>query len=265
LQPEEVGAQLWRSRELWGGHEHPRVEFEWLDACAQFVLTCEEEARSGRLNSQGQRLSWGINPALWAPVRGRSVSLRRLGLRDASQVHELLHAPDFLRSYARSLPITLPEIEDWLRAAQTPRWPVRRVEFVVVCNKSQRVIGLAALADLSVDDRRAELLVGISPNARRGALGSAGIEATCLLLSYAFDSIGLNKLVSYVYDDNPRALENTLHLGFSSEGALKEHVWDNGLNRFLSINVQALMRAEYEASALLRKLRARYLVDRKTS
>lgn len=263
--PEEFGAQLWRSRELWGGREDPRVEFEWLEACAQFVHTCEEEARSGRLSAPVQQLSWGINPALWAPVQGRSVTLRRLGLRDASQVHEVLNAPEFLRSYARSLPTTLPEIEDWLRAAQTPRWPVRRVEFVVVCNNSQRVIGLAALADLSVEDRRAEWLVGISPNARRGALGSAGIEAACLLLSFAFERIGLNKLVSYVYDDNPRALENTLHLGFSREGTLKEHVWDKGLNRFLSINVQALMRAEYESSALLHKLRARYLVDRHTS
>jgi RimJ/RimL family protein N-acetyltransferase len=258
---EQEGAQLWRTRELWLGSEAAHAEFEWLDACAQFVLRTEALSQSGGLLPDVQRMAWGINPALWAPVRGRSVSLRRLGLRDASDVHAMLQEPGFVHLYSRGLPTALPAVEAWLKAAQTPRWPVRRIEFVVVCNSTQQVMGLASLAELSVDDRRAELLVGIRPTAQRKALGSAGIEATSLLLHFAFERIGLNKLMSYVYEDNPHALKNTLHLGFVREGTLSNHVWDKALNRFVSIHVQALLRDGYECSDLLQKLRVRYLKD----
>jgi RimJ/RimL family protein N-acetyltransferase len=261
LPVEQDGAQLWRTRELWNGGEAAHVEFEWLEACAQFVLRSEQRANNSALAPEAQHMVWGLNPALWAPVLGRSVHLRRLGLRDAAHVHAMLQEPEFLHFYSRSLPTTLPAIEAWLKAAQTPRWPVRRIEFVVVCNQTQRVLGLAGLAELAVQDRRAELLVGIRPSAQRHALGSVGIEATSLLLHFAFERIGLNKLMSYVYDDNPHALENTLHLGFLREGTFKDHVWDREANRFLSIHVQALLHSDYQGSALLQKLRARYLRD----
>ena len=256
---EQEGAQLWRTRELWHGSEEAHTELAWLEDCAQFVLCTEQLAQSSCLATDVQHMAWGLNPALWAPVLGRSLSLRRLGLRDARHVHEMLQKPEFVRFYSRGLPTALPAVEGWLKAAQTPRWPVRRIEFVVVCNKTQQVIGLASLAELSVDDRRAELLIGIRPTEKSSALGSAGIEAASLLMHFAFERIGLNKLMSYVYDDNPHALENTLHLGFVREGQLKNHVWDKALNRFLSIHVQALLRDDYEGNALLQKLRARYL------
>lgn len=261
MQVELEGAQLWRTRELWHGGEAVHAEFEWLEACAQFVLRTEALSQSGGLLPEAQRLAWGLNPALWAPVRGRSVSLRRLGLRDARDVQAMLQEPDFVHFYSRGLPTALPAVEAWLKAAQTPRWPVRRIEFVVVCNNTQQVMGLASLAELSVDDRRAELLVGIRPTAQRKALGSVGIEATSLLLHFAFERIGLNKLMSYVYEDNPHALKSTLHLGFEREGIFKNHVWDKALNRFVSVHVQALLRADYEGRDLLQKLRARYLKD----
>lgn len=261
MQVEQEGTQLWHTRELWHGGEAAHAEFKWLEACAQFVLRTEALSQSGALSTDVQRMAWGINPALWAPVRGRSVSLRRLGLRDTRDVHAMLQEPTFVHLYSRGLPSMLPAVKAWLKAAQTPRWPVRRIEFVVVCNNTQQVMGLASLAELSVDDRRAELLVGIRPSAQHHALGSVGIEATCLLLHFAFERIGLNKLMSYVYEDNPHALESTLHLGFVHEGIFNKHVWDKVLNRFVSIHVQALLRDDYEGSALLQKLRARYLKD----
>ena len=256
---EQEGAQLWSARELWQGSEAAHAEFGWLEACSQFVFRTEQLARNSSLPPEVQRLAWGLNPALWAPVLGRSISLRRLGLRDAKDVHAQMQEPGFVHFYSRGLPTALTLVEAWLKAAQTPRWPVRRIEFVVVCNSTQRVMGLASLAELSVEDRRAELLVGIRPTAKSNALGSVGIEAASLLLHFAFERIGLNKLMSYVYDDNPHALENTLHLGFAREGTFKHHVWDKALNRFLSIHVQALLRDDYEANELLKKLRARYL------
>jgi RimJ/RimL family protein N-acetyltransferase len=187
------------------------------------------------------------------------LTLRRLGAWDTQAVHALLQVPTFVAHYSRGLPTELGQVAQWMRAAQAPRWPVRRIEFAVFCNTSGHLVGLASLADVSVEDRRAEFLVGVNSSLNASSLQSWGIEAAALLLHYAFERLGLAKLTSLVFEDNPRALRSTIGLGFVTEGLLRDHVWDRAGQRYLSVHVQSILRTEYDQSPLLKRLRGRYL------
>lgn len=253
------GEGLWHTREAWSGEESLEVEAAWLQSAADFAACCEEMVSRTDVGPVVRRCAWALNPALWAPVHGGSLMLRRLGARDTQAVHALLQEPTFLAHYSRGLPTELAQVAQWMRAAQAPRWPVRRIEFAVQCNKTGLLVGLASLADVSVEDRRAEFLVGVNPSLIASSLHSWGIEAAALLLYYAFERLGLAKLTSLVFEDNPRALRSTIGLGFVPEGRLRDHVWDRAGQKFFSVHVQSLLRTEYDQSQLLKRLRGRFL------
>ena len=50
-----------------------------------------------------------------------------------------------------------------------------------------------------------------------------------------------NKIISNVFEDNPRSLKSTLHLGFCAEGKLAKHTLDPQTNQYLDITQLGLL------------------------
>lgn len=127
----------------------------------------------------------------------------------------------------------------------------RRIDWVVHRPEGS-CIGLAGIVDIDWANRRGELLVGLpdSPGP------TAALQATACAMRFAFDRFGLEKLVSYVYADNPLAQRNTLHLGFKQEGLLRQHIaTDEGR---LDLFVNGLLRAEWQSNHMLARLGRRW-------
>jgi RimJ/RimL family protein N-acetyltransferase len=97
------------------------------------------------------------------------------------------------------------------------------------------------------------LLIGV-PEPRAGE--SLALKASIAAIAFAFEQLGLDKLVSYVYGDNPVARANTLHLGFQSEGLLRSHLKE-GDSR-LDLHVSGLLRTEFNADSRMQRVRSRW-------
>lgn len=165
------------------------------------------------------------------PCTGKRLALVRM----ASGHREFLTACRKNRKFQHQYHLfqgTSPEaIERDLKEAARSPLEIRKISWVV---ESKGVpVGLAALVDLDIDNARAEILVGL-PEERSFGMG---LEATLLIMEFAFATLGLEKLVSYVYGDNPKSQHNTMHLGFHNEGKLMGHIVDPASKKRLDLMI----------------------------
>jgi len=118
-------------------------------------------------------------------------------------------------------------------------------------------VGLASLSAFDAAQGRAEFLIGLfhKDQIRTGV----ALEASLLVMDQAFNQLGLHKLVSFVYADNPPAQESTLALGFRNEGLLKEHLRKGESGEYLDVYQNCLLRKEFRNNERLARLSRRLL------
>ena len=87
-----------------------------------------------------------------------------------------------------------------------------------ILHAEQRV-GLASLSQIDFTHGRAEFSIGLPGKPPTGVAHLASLMA----IQFAFFRIRLHKLYTYVYEDNPEAVQATLRLGFHQEGWLRDH------------------------------------------
>lgn len=199
--------------------------------------------------------------AFWrAPLVGKRLVLRPYVEQDAPFLHRCFRDADFMVHYHQFLPVgePLPKLSAALHlSARALPWRSRTVDWVIFRQgESEQPIGLANLADLDLYHRRAELLVGIPSGPERHA--GAGLEATLLVMDFAFNHARLNKLTSLVYEGNDLAQHNTLELGFKQEGYRREHlrIADGG---YLGVFENGMTVGDFRANQRLAKLSQRLL------
>jgi diamine N-acetyltransferase len=121
----------------------------------------------------------------------------------------------------------------------------------IVADLNGQPLGLACLADLDFESRRAEWLLGFPelPKMRQKM-----VEAALLLFVAAFACLRLEKVYGYVYQSNVSAQEATLHLGFQKEGVLRTHVRNRVTGKREDLHVFGFLRDEFFESRYLEKL-----------
>jgi len=168
---------------------------------------------------------WLKNKLWWQTMQSRSCVLSRRKGDDARFIRTVWAREGFVRDFhrlARPLPKSDKELvrvlnnEYWQTIDQSRaiHWIVRSVD--------NCPWGLLSLTDLSLQHRRGEVLLGILPGAPFG-LGAA---AMLMLFHFYFRLMKFHKLYSLVFSDNVHSLNGTLHLGFTQEGVLRQHVFD---------------------------------------
>ncbi|MBL0009860.1 MAG: GNAT family N-acetyltransferase [Nitrosomonas sp.] len=144
-------------------------------------------------------------------------------------------------------------IERDLQSTNHSPLETKRIAWIV--EKDRNPIGLAELVDLNLNNSRAEILVGFPEEQPFGI----SLEATLLIMEFAFSKIGIHKLISYVYGDNPKSQRNTLHLGFQQEGLLKSHVVDPASGERLDLYINGCLSTEFFQNKTIMKLANRLL------
>jgi RimJ/RimL family protein N-acetyltransferase len=187
--------------------------------------------------------AWAAQPVFRAPVAGRHLSLVRRSGEDVALLRALWADRGFMERFhrlARPLPADDAALRQVLeRESQSTPYTARSLHWTIVRADGARV-GLASLVEYSAQHRRAELVVGL----REQPAGMA-LEATLLLLEFAFGPLALHKVCSAVYGTNEYALRSTLHLGFVLEGTLRDHVRDPLTGEFVSLHQCALFRQAF--------------------
>lgn len=163
-----------------------------------------------------------------------AVKLRPLERNDLERCRAWLNDPQTAAGLLRVLPVSELEQERWFETVCLE--PARMVWAI---EASEAHVGNAGLYHIDLIHRRAELWCYIGEADRRGA--GLGRRVCRLLLDYAFEGLGLNKVYVQVGANNRAALALYRGLGFQEEGRFAQEYYIKG--RFLDVVRLGLLRS----------------------
>jgi methionyl-tRNA formyltransferase len=134
-------------------------------------------------------------------------------------------------------PPTMDEHLAWLRALGDARR-----EFVILAEPEGTPIGTVGLSRIDWADRSAEYGILIGDPAFRGK-GYAR-EATDTILRVGFEQLGLTRIVLRVFEDNVRAVDLYIRLGFVTDRLLRQEVLKDGVRR--DVRHMSLLRSQWQ-------------------
>lgn len=197
------------------------------------------------------------------PLVGGGVQLHRYTAEATDFLWDCYHDRDLMHFYNRFMvmPSDKASLAEQL-TAEAIRHPLEsRVVNWIMCvpatNGDLRPIGIANLVDIQPVHRRAEFLIGIPGHDNRAA--RAATAATLLIMDFAFNRVGLNKLVTFVYSDNEASLKNNAALGFTPESLLRDHLWHAETQQFIDLRSNGMTLADFRANSRLAKVSQRLL------
>ncbi|MDM8566084.1 GNAT family protein [Candidatus Halobeggiatoa sp. HSG11] len=178
-------------------------------------------------------------PIGFQPLQGRRVVLERLAPKHAAFLVQCYKDNEFMDLYrlAQQRNQTEEQIKKRLAKEQAvlPQ-QMKKIEWVILLNNGEPV-GLASLADYKRGHQRAEFLMGIlTPKYRNTRMS---LEASLLIMDFAFNQIQLNKVIAYTYGYNQYAQQNLVSFGFVQEGFLRQHI--NSRQGFLDLYINGLL------------------------
>lgn len=207
-----------------------------------------------------RRLINEVSPRWLKGHSGRTLALACYEPKHAQFLKASFSDGEFTTRYNRNLlrPHSIAQLETKLSRLQGKHpCQTNAVDWVIERQRDGQPIGLASMVEISFAHQRAELLIGI-PDTKDLAPG-AGLEATLLVMDFAFNQVGLNKLTSIVYGDNLIAQKNTVSLGFQCEGKQLSHIWDDKSIQYLDVFNNGMTKAGMKGNARLSRLSQRLL------
>lgn len=216
----------------------------WLEDHRDEALSLVARALKAQPAASSLRLaSFAYGRAFQQPIKGRRLDLIRRGAQDAAFLRKAWSDRAFMDNFHRQAS-ALPQDDGQLvalleRERRATLLDARNLHWTMVTPTGDR-IGMASLVEIALQHGRAELVVG-APGQQLGA----ALEATLLLLEFAFGAMRLHKVSSVVYGENRHALRSTLHLGFTPEGVLRDHMRDPATGQFVALHLSALFRPQF--------------------
>ncbi|MDM8546484.1 GNAT family N-acetyltransferase [Candidatus Venteria ishoeyi] len=196
-------------------------------------------------------------------IRGPRVSLLRRAPEHAKFLRDCWDDKDFMALYrlAQNRREGIAQIRKRL-AREYKKLPkdLRKFEWVIERNatpsQEARLIGLAAIADYQPSHQRGEFLIGIlDPEEQKTGVG---LEASLLVLDFAFNVVKLHKFMSFVYGHNQASQNNTQHLGFIQEALLREHIYYQS-HGYVDMYQNGMLESDFRGNRRLSRLSRRIL------
>ena len=204
-----------------------------------------------------QNLLFENHPIWWSEIKAGICQLTRRSSKDIDFVRKIWAQKDFIYSFHRHAN-NLPDDDDKLKQLLDKEYLALVSEshaiHWIVKDRTGKPWGLLSITGISLTHKRAEVLLGLLDGAPKG-LSTA---AMLMLFQFYFKAIKFNKLLSFVYEDNPHSLKGTLHLGFKEEGRFKKHVRDPRSNQYVNL-IQTGLLAEDAFSENNKRLMQRLL------
>ena len=195
-------------------------------------------------------MTLSVKPLGREPLHGKRVVLEMASPEHAEFLTKTYKRKEFMDCYrlAQDRNVSVEDVWQRLESEQaySPQH-LRRIEWVInVRSNSDNAslpLGIAALADYQPAHNSAELLIGITDEDKWHT--GLSLEASLLVLEFAFHQVKLHKLISYVYAFNESAQKNTLHLGFQQEGLLRDHYFNHREGKFVDLYQNCLLKKDF--------------------
>ncbi len=175
-------------------------------------------------------------------LRGERIWLRPLEERDLPPYVAGVNDTEVGGMAGYAMPFSIEQARGWLQRIGEQN---RRAEgyFFAVCELGDdRFIGTTWLKEVNLFAGNAELAIFMD----RDHLGAGwGTDAQRALLSFAFRTLGLERVYLTVFAGNERAIRSYRKLGFREEGVMRR-AW-RGRNGLEDSVLMAILRDEWEA------------------
>lgn len=192
-----------------------------------------------------------LSPMWWANLEHNDLRLRRCVPGDAIFFRRCFEDRDFSNQFNRQPPWSGDLGNALLKSGNLS--PVQTGLLMwVIESVVTGPIGLASFSSIDTRNYRMELSIGFPGNVP----STLGVKATLMMLHFAFFLMPFNKVYSYIYEDNAKALHNALRFGFVHEGTLSDHFNIHG-HGFVNVNLIGLTRAQVKNDVTLKSLAQR--------
>ena len=190
------------------------------------------------------------HPVWHHPLKSKNLLLIRPQEQHRTFLTELLQTRSFVQQYNSFIGNGPAVVEGFIQRTRLQPLQTKQLDWVVA-DLTGKPLGLACLADLDFENRRAEWLLGfpVLPEMRQKM-----VEAAMLLFSAAFSSLRLEKIYGYVYQGNQAAQDATLHLGFQREGVMRSHIRNRLTAQREDLHIFGLLRKEYFENMRLNRI-----------
>ena len=151
-------------------------------------------------------------------ISGENVIIRGLCKEDAKHIYEWVNTEE-LRSLTGTLyPVSEFEHEEWVKRVTTSAGTKL---FVVTDKETGKPLGTIGLKNFDYTNRRAELFISLAIS------GGYGADAVRTLVRYCFGHLNLHRVYLHVFESNKRAQRCYEKAGFTKEGELVDHHFNN--------------------------------------
>ena len=148
------------------------------------------------------------------------IYLRLMTKEDTENIIKWRNKDEVRSQFIYQKPFTKEGHEKWI---ETMVETGKVVQMIIVLNDGDRPIGSVYVRDINMEHRKGEYGIFIGET---DCLGKGyGTEAAELMAEYAFQYIGLHKLMLRVCADNERAIKSYEKAGFVREAYLKDDVY----------------------------------------
>lgn len=150
-------------------------------------------------------------------LTGPDLILAPLREADADLLFEWINDRDLVLLSSPFRPIGRPDHDEWFRRI---RERSDTVIFGIRLSDGDRLIGSCQLNTIDERHRTCELQIRIGDAGARGM--GYGSQAVSLLVKYAFQDLGLERVQVHVFETNQRAIRVYERVGFKREGVLRQ-------------------------------------------
>lgn len=169
-------------------------------------------------------------PTRYLPLHSQRIELTALTEPDLDQLQVFFQDMNALYYYipTTARPLNRHQLEKLL-----DDWNDGTESFVFAVRYEGELIGLVNMDGLDWTNSHAEIGIALTRPDARGR-GLAG-EALQLLMRYAYQELGLQRLWARIIEDNQASLRLFERMGFQREGRLRGHVLRGGKHRDMLI------------------------------
>lgn len=172
-------------------------------------------------------------------VRGPRLSLRYARPGDAEALFQMGRDPDVVRFFSWGPYTDIAQAREFIDLMAAKRESGERLEFVIA-DQDDVAIGITGLSEFSRRDRRA--VVGTWLGVAHWGTG-ANRESKDLILTVAFEALGLLRVTAHAHPENLRSLRALEKIGFVQEGVL--HGWHVHGDEQRDVAILRLMRENW--------------------
>lgn len=156
-------------------------------------------------------------------LKGEKIYLRLLEEEDLPHRVKWINNEEISQTLGFDWPLSLSKTKSWFQKTLSDS---SKLNFVIIDNQSNKLIGITGLLGIDYKNRNAEFYITIGEKEFHGL--HIPDEVISLMLEYAFLELGLSRIYLQTFDYNKRAQRVYERNGFVREGVLRKHKWKQG-------------------------------------